>query len=89
MHYHFTLSCFQNEVLFTLLALRDYVLALSIVLKLHGVYDRLNGGLVEVLRQERLLEAKKELDAVFLALWKLRWGKVFQVPHDVLIKYDL
>ena len=89
MHYHFAFSCFQDEVLFTLFALRDNVLALSIILKLHGVNDRLNGCLVQVLCQEGLLEAKKQLDAVFLALRVLGWGKVLQIAHDVLIKYDL
>ena len=89
MHYHFAFSCFQDEVLFTLFALRDNVLALSIILKLHGVNDRLNGCLVQVLCQEGLLEAKKQLDAVFLALRVLGWGKVLQIAHDVLIKNDL
>ena len=86
MHYHFALSCFQDEVLFTLFTLRDNVLALSIILKLHGVNDRLNGALVQVLCQEGLLEAKKQLDTILLALGVLGWGKVFQIAHDVLIK---
>ena len=89
LHYHFAFSCFQDEVLFTLFALRDNVLALSIIFKLHGVNDGLNGGLVQVLCQERLLEAKEQLDAVLLALGEFRWGKVFQITDDVLIKNDL
>ena len=89
LHYHFAFSCFQDEVLFTLFALRDNVLTLSIILKLHGVNDGLNGGLVQVLCQEGLLEAQKQLDTVLLALGVFRWGKVFQITHDVLIENDL
>ena len=89
LHYYFTLSCLEDEVLFALLALGNNVLALSIVLKLHGVDDRLYGGLVQVLRQEGLLEAEKQLDTVLLALGKFGWGKVFQIVSAVLIEDDL
>ena len=86
---NFTLASLEDVVLLAVFALCDDINTGAIAFQLHGVDDRLQRRLVQILGQEGLFEAVEQLNSVLFALWVGWWGERFHIVLVVSVKYDL